>query len=306
MSSADTSNSESRRSNGSSSGDEEKTIPFLRRLRDMLLENEEIVSFYPGSRTGGNIVLGRMVVHDRARIESEVLPRYFNHASFASLRRQLNYFCFTRVGKGRQRGATYCNDGVVELDDILSLKRRPSGANAAAAIASAPRKATPTEEEEELREETVQEPEPLEQPELITASVSATAKAVVPFVHLPPSKKRNTKAHHPVQRKKSRFFKKRESPTAVISPMGSSHSSEDELIAPPKQVLLDLTKPSDRLSSKKDYNVWKLNPSTSAFETYNPSHNNEATASTPKDEDLMAGCVALLSFSNEAMRLALT
>ena len=96
-------------------------------------------------------------------------------------------------------------------------------------------------EEEELRvEETVQEPEPLEQQELITASVSATAKAVVPFVHLPPPKKRNNKAHHPVQRKKSRFFKKRESPTAVISPTSSSHNSEDELIVAAKASPLGL------------------------------------------------------------------
>jgi len=53
-----------------------------------------------------------------------VLPRYFNHASFASLRRQLNYFQFVRLGKGRQRESTYINANVVVLDDILSLKRR--------------------------------------------------------------------------------------------------------------------------------------------------------------------------------------
>ena len=66
-------------------------------------------------------------MHDRARVESEILPRYFNHASFASLRRQLNYFCFSRVGKGKQRGAIYCNNQVIELHDILRLKRRVSG-----------------------------------------------------------------------------------------------------------------------------------------------------------------------------------
>jgi len=66
-------------------------------------------------------------VHDRSRVESEILPRYFNHASFASLRRQLNYFCFSRVGKGKQRGATYCNEQVIELHDILRLKRRVAG-----------------------------------------------------------------------------------------------------------------------------------------------------------------------------------
>ena len=60
-------------------------------------------------------------------MEASVLPRYFNHSSFASLRRQLNYFSFVRLGKGRQRESAYINDGVVVLDDILNLKRRSSG-----------------------------------------------------------------------------------------------------------------------------------------------------------------------------------
>lgn len=106
----------------------EKTIPFLRRLIDMLQENDEVISFYPGVP---NKTAGRIVVHDRSRVESEILPRYFNHASFASLRRQLNYFCFSRVGKGKQRGATYCNEHVIELHDILRLKRRVAGSNTA-------------------------------------------------------------------------------------------------------------------------------------------------------------------------------
>jgi hypothetical protein len=70
-----------------------------------------------------------------------VLPRYFNHSSFASLRRQLNYFSFTRLGKGRQRGATYCNEAVIEIDDILRLKRRSNTAptrDTTAAAASTP------------------------------------------------------------------------------------------------------------------------------------------------------------------------
>ena len=64
------------------------------------------------------------MVHDRIKVEANVLPRYFNHSSFASLRRQLNYFNFTRIGKGRQRGATYTNEAVIELEDILNLKRK--------------------------------------------------------------------------------------------------------------------------------------------------------------------------------------
>ena len=57
-------------------------------------------------------------------MENEILPRYFNHSSFASLRRQLNYFAFSRVGKGKEKGAVYINEKVFEIDDILRLKRR--------------------------------------------------------------------------------------------------------------------------------------------------------------------------------------
>jgi hypothetical protein len=73
--------------------------------------------------------MGRIIVHDRIQVESKILPRYFNHSSFASLRRQLNYFNFVRLGKGRQRESTYINENVVELDDILHLKRRPATSN---------------------------------------------------------------------------------------------------------------------------------------------------------------------------------
>jgi hypothetical protein len=107
----------------------------------MLRENEEVISFFPGSVEKGQVALGRIVVHDRLNVEAEVLPRYFNHSSFASLRRQLNYFSFTRLGKGRQRGATYCNEAVIEIDDILRLKRRSNTAptrDTTAAAASTP------------------------------------------------------------------------------------------------------------------------------------------------------------------------
>jgi HSF-type DNA-binding len=90
----------------------------------MLEENSGIISFVPGSVKKGT--LGQIVVHDRLQVEKTVLPKYFNHSSFASLRRQLNYFSFARQGKGRQMCATYSNDQVVELEDILLLRRRPA------------------------------------------------------------------------------------------------------------------------------------------------------------------------------------
>eukprot|EP00804_Cyclotella_cryptica_P009812 CCRYP_016258-RA/>CCRYP_016258-RA protein AED:0.02 eAED:0.02 QI:197/1/1/1/1/1/3/1530/391 len=107
----------------------EKTVAFLRSLTDMLVNNHELISFVPGELCNGQIkTLGRIVVHDRNRIQNEVLPFYFNHASFASLRRQLSYFSFVRLGKERLSGTvTYVNDAVVELSDILRLKRRTVG-----------------------------------------------------------------------------------------------------------------------------------------------------------------------------------
>lgn len=107
--------------------EKEKTIPFLRQLTEMLQNNEELISFVPGQRLTNETTQGRIIVHDRNRVQSEVLPVYFNHASFASLRRQLSYFSFVRVGKSRQSGVTYTNDSVVELADIRKLKRRVVG-----------------------------------------------------------------------------------------------------------------------------------------------------------------------------------
>ena len=103
----------------------------------MLVENQEVISFVPGSHQNGRKVLGRIVVHDRVQVEANVLPRYFNHSSFASLRRQLNYFSFVRLGKGRQRESSYTNEHVVKLDDILHLKRRPNTGKSRAAKKSA-------------------------------------------------------------------------------------------------------------------------------------------------------------------------
>mmetsp|Transcript_13129 Transcript_13129/g.28498 ORF Transcript_13129/g.28498 Transcript_13129/m.28498 type:complete len:309 (-) Transcript_13129:360-1286(-) len=116
---------------------EEKTIPFLRRLVEMLQENEDAISFVPGERRGTQKTVGRIVIHDRILVETEILPKYFNHASFASLRRQLNYFHFVRVGKGRQRGATYRHDAVIVMDDILRLKRRSAVEHEVASAAAA-------------------------------------------------------------------------------------------------------------------------------------------------------------------------
>lgn len=105
--------------------DKQQTIPFLSRLIDMLEDdNGHAISFFPAEEN--HFKLARIVIHNRSIVEQHILPKYFNHSSFASLRRQLNYFSFTRVGRGRRNdpNATYQNPHVFVLSDILKLKRR--------------------------------------------------------------------------------------------------------------------------------------------------------------------------------------
>ena len=100
----------------------------------MMKENEDAMAFVPGNIKKNRP--GRFIIHDRALVEAEILPKYFNHASFASLRRQLNYFHFIREGKGRMKGATYYNEAVFEIDDILLLRRRNEPVGGATATAT--------------------------------------------------------------------------------------------------------------------------------------------------------------------------
>ena len=91
----------------------------------MIRENEEHISFCPGSN---NRDIAQLIIHDRSCI-TKILPRYFNHSSFPSFRRQLNNFKFTRVGRGRHKRTVYINNSVSELDDILRLKKREGSNN---------------------------------------------------------------------------------------------------------------------------------------------------------------------------------
>jgi len=191
---------------------------LYRRLRDMLLENEEVISFTPGHRKNGRVVLGRIVVHDRLAVESTVLPRYFNHSSFASLRRQLNYFSFVRLGKGRQRESTYINEGVVELDDLLHLKRRSAGS-------SSPPADVVMTKEQDFPEETS----------------STYVDAVVPVVHLPVSlrKKERTVKNRTRRGRKTTVIT---NPPSSVSQM-NNFVSEDECSEGKSHIALDLTLP---------------------------------------------------------------
>jgi len=171
-------------STATSSCDQGRTIPFLKRLTEMLQNNSELISFIPGKRLPNNVTTkGQIVVHDRNRVQAEVLPIYFNHASFASLRRQLSYFSFQRVGKGRCAGVTYTNDDVVELSDILQLKRRVT-VNKSSAAAKKTTKAraaySPTEETQHLDQLAVA-------PEVASAMLSGTMAAAKTNDNLDPT-----------------------------------------------------------------------------------------------------------------------
>ena len=72
---------------------------------------------------------GKIVIHNRSLLQEEILPIYFNHKSFASLRRQLSYFSFIRCGKASEGKISYVNETVFELADILRLKRRSSSSS---------------------------------------------------------------------------------------------------------------------------------------------------------------------------------
>jgi hypothetical protein len=151
---------------------------------------------------------GQIIIHDRDQLQAQVLPLYFNHASFSSLRRQLSYFSFIRITKGRQNSNITCkwmwhtvllhfalllvllfllslaapalpadagrivkiqiliiaipfpdiNEGVVELGDILRLKRKVMGNTpSAAAIAATTSTVQPSKHENKLPRDQSQE-----------------------------------------------------------------------------------------------------------------------------------------------------
>jgi len=224
------------------------------------------------------------VVHDRARVESEVLPRYFNHASFASLRRQLNYFSFTRIGKGRQRGATYTNEAVYELNDILRLKRRSVGKTTFPAQGNEPASCS-NFRFRDSDNDCNQGP---------TDRSSTIINSVVPVVHLPPPSKRSRSDgyRHFSKTKKSLNY------TPIISPLSASpvHITSDDDEQPKPRIILDLTLPSKHIGKHVNRVIH------SGSSTYSSATSADGGPGRPNDEDILAGCNALLSFSSGASR----
>lgn len=212
-------------------------------------------------KSNGETVLGKIVVHDRVKVESSVLPRYFNHSSFASLRRQLNYFSFTRNGKGRQRGATYCNEGVIELEDILNLKRRSVTGGSVPAPA----------------------------PSALVKTISKTSS-----VSSAPKRKDLSK-ENPKKRIRTKSRNETHGPSELavrteISPIASFVSSDEEHTSSEQpKIALDLT-------------ITSTTPAKSFPPAFRPmTVLQDASCRFPPydkgDEDLLAGCRALLNFS---------
>jgi hypothetical protein len=174
--------------------------------------------------------LGRIIVHDRVNVEAKVLPRYFNHSSFASLRRQLNYFSFVRLGKGRQKESTYVNEGVVVLEDILHLKRRSAGSAAV------------NQEEVMLKAQNVNNTGTQEDGSMDQGQGSVYVDSVVPVVHLSaPARPIDVK-----QRKKRRRHVKPAEELNLprsTSPEVNNFISDEENSESRHLIALDLTAP---------------------------------------------------------------
>ena len=315
----------------------------------MLKENEDVISFHPGGKKpffslqyqsipqsssqlrlcisfevrkkNGQTAIGRIVVHDRAKVESEILPRYFNHSSFASLRRQLNYFAFCRIGKGKQRGAIYCNDKVVELEDILRLKRRAVGSAVVPTVSDTcganvqvnPRKTLEYAKVDQIQSKKKSCPKhsihkklkglkaskPYVSSRMKKRSIEI-ANSVVPVVHLP--KYDNTNELISSQCYDIPVLSHTTSVTPSPTPQRVGCSS---------QISLDLTKsfkkssietnfPTSNSIFRKDHRMKNETLSTTIHHDFSKSTIANKLVSVPnktntKEADILAGCSALLS-----------
>ncbi|KAM3573953.1 hypothetical protein VYU27_004081 [Nannochloropsis oceanica] len=93
---------------------------FIRKLYQMVTnENNDIIAFTPDGLS--------FHVKDPARLESEILPKYFRHSRFQSLVRQLNFYDFKKISKERviwiYRHKLFQHHKPHLLDE---LKRKPS------------------------------------------------------------------------------------------------------------------------------------------------------------------------------------
>ena len=240
----------------------------------MLSENENVISFCPGSVKNGQVTLGRIVVHDRIKVENEILPRYFNHSSFASLRRQLNYFSFTRIGKGRQKGATYCNEGVIVIEDILRLRRRSTTSVSSVASSGAE--------------------------SVVTKAMSFSPKrmSIVSQRNIKTTKREFYESSLQLQKVRQNALRI-DAPSigpTLVSPITSPLHTPSTSPSDAPQVSLDLTVPTKQIprtltpENSTEFAVSNTDGMQQQANRRNPSY--------LEDPDILAGCRALLSFSH--------
>jgi hypothetical protein len=267
----------------------------------MLSENENVISFCPGCIKNGQVTLGRIVVHDRIKVENEILPRYFNHSSFASLRRQLNYFSFTRIGKGRQKGATYCNEGVIVIEDILRLRRRSTNVSSGSASDG-----SSVSSSNLRRENTELSPKRSSVDMSFPRNKSKRALSESSFQQScigsqQPLKKVRHGGFNNIKSNESVLHINAPSVThTLVSPITSPIHSPSTSSSDALQVTLDLTVPTSQfprtsMSTPKTTNEIASSVISGYSDGTQLAHRNH---SYPEDPDILAGCKALLCFSH--------
>ncbi|KAF0716917.1 Aste57867_2585 [Aphanomyces stellatus] len=97
------------------------TPPFLASLYEILTkEDPAVIGWCDGGKAFG--------VYDFEVMEHHVLPTYFRHSKFASFQRQLNYFGFRKLQRGRESELTniYCQPLFTrdEPSRMLLIKRK--------------------------------------------------------------------------------------------------------------------------------------------------------------------------------------
>ncbi len=250
--------------------------------------------FHPYLPDRKESIAGRIVVHDRSQVESEILPRYFNHSSFASLRRQLNYFAFSREGKGKQKGATYTNNLVFDLEDITRLKRRLPGSSAPLVPQVAiPRAKTVVKQESVITTKRSHSSKSRRDAKRRKTSkkVRKIINSVVPVVHVATEDAYEFESRTDVVH--------RSSPATAISPPPADAPSSKGTTP---QVLLDLTKPEESEDSSSFQSAGSTTKSGPwPFQPVAISRDvsfilpQSAGMAEKKEEDVIAGCSALLS-----------
>jgi hypothetical protein len=272
----------------------------------MLSENEIVISFCPGSVKNGQVTLGRIVVHDRIKVENEILPRYFNHSSFASLRRQLNYFSFTRIGKGRQKGATYCNEGVIVIEDILRLRRR-STTTVSSGLVSESGVAASNRRSEKIESPTATKALLLSPKGASVNVASPRSKSKRGFFDSSFQQSYHGSQQHPLKKSRTGALGNEsalhiDAPPAaptLVSPIASPLHSPSTSPRDNLQVTLDLTVPKPPLPMTST-----STPKTTTNENASSSSNSDDIQQSHRnlpyseDPDILAGCKALLCFSH--------